>query len=111
MLLGLNTASLSRISVSLNGTAEFLQSGSQEETWCKTKHKENNTFGEAESDAFGGGEGDDAGAGCYIEGEEVMVVLVKIRNGRISDRTETVKDFVLDEDISNGGRLVNGVGR
>jgi hypothetical protein len=107
MLQGLNNAALSRISVSLNGTAQFLPTGSEEETWCKTKHKENNTFGE-EADSFGAS--GDAGAGCYIEGEEVMVVLVKIRSGRISDRSETVKDFVLDESGAAGAGMINGVG-
>ncbi|KAF2435674.1 hypothetical protein EJ08DRAFT_579774 [Tothia fuscella] len=110
MLLGLNTASLSRISVSLNGTAQFLRAGSQEETWCKTKHKENNTFGETEGDASGGSVPGEDGAGCYIEGEEVMVVLVKIRSGRISDRSETVKDFVLEGSRNAGTPMTNGIG-
>jgi len=108
LLLGLNTASLSRISVSLNGTATFLQPGSEEEAWCKTKHKENNTFGEEEGVPFGTATGSEGGAGNYIEGEEVKVVLVRIRDGRISDWRETVKDFVLEE---GGSGLVNGVGR
>lgn len=111
LLLGLNTASLSRISVSLNGTAQFLQSGSEEEAWCKAKHKENNTFDEApQPNLFESGGPEEGGAGCYIEGEEVRVVLVQIRDGRISDWKEAVKDFVLDE--GGNGRnstMINGV--
>jgi len=57
---------------------------------------------------FGAAAGNEGDAGCYIEGEEVRVVLVRIRDGRISDWRETVKDFVLDE---GGSGLVNGVGR
>jgi len=96
LLLGLNTASLSRISVSLNGAARFLEPGSEEETWCKTQHREHNTFEEtSESGPFGAG-AEDGSAGSYIEGEQVRVVLVKINDGRISDWKETVKDFVVD---------------
>jgi hypothetical protein len=117
LLLGLNSASLSRISVSLNGSAKFLEPGSDEEAWCKSKHRENNTFDETGGDVnpFGAGNGvEQADAGSYIEGEEVKVVLVKISDGRISDWKESVTDFVLEEGGgASGGRggLVNGIGR
>jgi hypothetical protein len=111
LLLGLNTASLSRISVSLNGTAKFLDPASEEEAWCKTKHRENNTFGDAGADLFGQGEaGAEGDAGSYIEGEEVKVVLVRISDGRISDRKESVTDFVLEDGGGHDG-MVNGDGR
>ncbi|KAH7381672.1 hypothetical protein BKA66DRAFT_391592, partial [Pyrenochaeta sp. MPI-SDFR-AT-0127] len=45
LLLGMNTASLSRISTTINGTAELVPSGSQEEDWYKAQHLANNTFG------------------------------------------------------------------
>jgi hypothetical protein len=110
LLLGLNTASLSRISVSLNGAATFLEPGSEEETWCKTQHKEHNTFDESsEAGQFGAG-AEDGSAGSYIEGEQVRVVLVKIRDGRISDWKETVKDFtVQDEERSQSIPVGNHV--
>jgi len=96
--------------VSLNGTAQFLAPGSEEESWCKAKHKESNAFGEdAQPDPFGMMGGAE-GAGSYIEGEEVRVVLVKIKDGRISDWQESVKDFTVDE--TAGARpvnLVNGI--
>jgi hypothetical protein len=108
LLLGLNSASMSRISVSLNGTAQFLAPGSDEEAWCKTKHKESNAFNaDAQPDPFGGPVGD-AGAGSYIEGQEMRVVVVKIRDGRISDWQESVKDFSVHEG-TGGARLVNGL--
>jgi hypothetical protein len=114
LLLGLNTASLSRISVSLNGSAKFLEAGSEEESWCKSKHRENNTFGEAGGDVNPLITGDvaDGDAGSYIEGEEVKVVLVQIKDGRISDWKESVTDFVLEEaPRGGGGGMVNGIGR
>ncbi len=62
---------------------------------------ENNTFdddreGEGErgggEDGEGGGEGggtrayqSDGGRGCYIEGEEVLVVAVRVKDGRVAD--------------------------
>jgi hypothetical protein len=110
--MGLNSASISRISVSLNGTAQFLEPGGEEESWCKAKHKESNAFGEGtQPDPFGIG-GADAGAGSYIEGEEVRVVLVKIKDGRISDWQESVKDFSINNEGVLAGRntaLVNGI--
>lgn len=115
LLLGLNTASISRISISLNGTAQFLEPGSEEEAWCKTKHKENNAFGEdGQPDPFGmmlgGGLRGAEGAGSYIEGEEVRVVLVKIKDGRISDWQESVKDFSIEENAAaRPGPMVNGL--
>ena len=103
LLYGLNSASISRISVSLNGTAALLPAGSDEEAWCKAKHKDNNTFEEASSASalFGGGAageedgGGGAGPDCYIDGQDVRVIVVRIRDGRISDWKGTVKDWVL----------------
>jgi hypothetical protein len=94
-----------------------LEPGSDEEAWCKSKHRENNTFGEEGGDVnpFGAGNGaEQADAGSYIEGEEVKVVLVRISDGRISDWKESVTDFVLEDggDARGGSRgMVNGVGR
>jgi hypothetical protein len=95
----------------LNGTAHFLEPGSEAESWCKTKHIESNAFGEeAQPDPFGVA-GADAGAGSYIEGQEMRVVVVEIKDGRISDWQETVKDFTVEEDSRAGhtANLVNGI--
>jgi hypothetical protein len=101
-LYGLNSASISRISVSINGTAHFVPAGSEEEAWCKAKHKELNTFGDSNltDSPFGNraeeaGDGGDGGAGCYIEGQDVRVLVVSILDGRISDWKGTVKDWTL----------------
>jgi hypothetical protein len=107
LLYNLNSASLSRISVSINGTARLVTEGSEEEAWYKTLHKENNTFGDTvdNSDSMGEGEG---GAGCYIEGQEVRVVVVDIKDGRISDFKGLVKDWSLDDTAGISVPLVNG---
>lgn len=119
LLLGMNTAALSRISVTLNGEACLLAEGSEEATWCKARHRENNTFecgntigngifGGNAAEGGGGSDGDgDGGAGCYIEGEDVRVVLVRIKDGRIADWKGRVEDWVVDG--GGGGALVNGV--
>jgi hypothetical protein len=100
---------MSRISVSINGTAQLLSQGSDEEVWYKTRHKEHNTFGDMvdNSDVLAGDNGEAGGAGCYIEGQEVRVVLVELKDGRISDWKGMVKDWSIEESHPQG-RLVNG---
>jgi hypothetical protein len=125
LLLGMNTASLSRISTTINGLARIVPGGSEEEAWCKTQHLANNTFGPTEDSyasspteggLWGGGglqrrdqedaqEGD-GGTKCYVEGEEVRVVVVTIRDGRIADWKGVVRDWgVGEEDVAS----TNGV--
>ncbi|KAE9972112.1 hypothetical protein EG328_005180 [Venturia inaequalis] len=104
LLLNLNSASLSRISASLKGTARFLEPGSEEETWCKTQHREHNRFDESSEDTSLRDGAENRGAGSYISGEQVRVVVVKVTGGRISDSNETVTDFTLQqEDESSQG--------
>lgn len=113
----MNTASLSRISTTINGTAELVPSGSEEERWYKTQHLANNTFGSRGEDSFSsspvdqglwagggldtettGGEHMTDGDGsthCYMEGDRVRVVIVKIRDGRIADWKGQVRDWVV----------------
>ena len=123
----MNTASLSRISATINGVAELVPSGSEEEKWYKTQHVANNTFGPSEDDnssslmqgglwgggGFGNGAGrqedtveGDGGTKCYVEGEEVKVVVVKIKDGRISDWKGQVRDWTLGADDATAG--ING---
>ena len=121
LLLNINTSALSSISATINGEARILEQGSEEEKWCKEKHLENNTFGDQareERGFFGAtqsplqSEGD-GGASCFIEGEEVRVVLVGVRAGRIADWKGGVKDWTLvspEEEEERRGRfeMVNG---
>lgn len=113
MLLNMNTSAMSRISATINGEAKIVESGSEEEKWCKDMHLENNTFGDEPNDAsslFGsspaaGAGAPDGGRGCFIEGEQVRVVVVTIKDGRIADWKGGVQDWV----ISDQPQLANGV--
>lgn len=124
LLLNINTSALSSISATINGVARLIDPGSDEEKWCKERHLENNTFGDQareERGLFGSTphaqsiEEGDGGASCFIEGEEVRVVLVRVREGRVADWKGGVKDWRLveeeDDDQQDRGRssMVNGV--
>lgn len=116
----MNTSALSSISATINGEAVIVENGSEEEKWCKDRHLENNTFGDQameERGLFGASpqasmEGD-GGTNCYIEGEEVRVVLVDVKEGRIADWKGGMKDWSLAPRQEQGGRgrhnMVNGI--
>ncbi|MCJ1400091.1 hypothetical protein MMC11_003294 [Xylographa trunciseda] len=121
LLLNMNTSALSSISATIDGEARLVDAGSEEEKWCKDRHLENNTFGDQtrEEQGFFGAtqtaatsEGD-GGTSCYIEGEEVRVVLVRVKEGRIADWKGGVKDWkiVSETEEPDRGRhaMVNGV--
>lgn len=106
---------MSSISATINGDASVLEGGSEEEVWCKKMHLDNNTFDASDqqqndsSRLFGTSpeqRREDGGRGSYIEDEGVRVVLVRIRDGRISDWKGGVKDWVLE---SAAAPSVNGV--
>ncbi|KKK16496.1 hypothetical protein P175DRAFT_0500784 [Aspergillus ochraceoroseus IBT 24754] len=110
LLLNLNTSALSSISTTITGTARFLEPGSEEETWCKERHLENNTF-EEEMSVFG--EQQQPGQrrpSISIDGD-VRVVVVRVQEGRIADWKGGVRDWVVvqEGDESSGEPLVNGV--
>lgn len=96
--------------------------GSDEEKWCKEAHLRNNTFGEEGPDpsilgsspgaaraGVGMHQQGDGGRGCFIEGEEVMVVVVGIRDGRIADWKGGVQDWAIEGGGGGGDVVVNGV--
>lgn len=92
----------------------FLEAGSEDEKWCKETHLANNTFGDQvrmEAGFYGGqqttAEGNSA---CYIAGDDVRVVVVPIREGRIADWKGGIKDWVLEGPNAGNGQS-NGRGR
>ena len=112
LLLNLNSSALSSISTTINGTARIVDQGTEEEAFYKKLHLANNTFGDQAREEQGalGGQGD-GGRGCFIEGEEVRVVVVTVRDGRTADWKGGVKDWtVVDVEAGQHGRevLANG---
>lgn len=115
LLLNLNTSAVSSISATIGGAARIAPIGSAEEKFYVERHLENNTF-EAEgvplfqpssnpaAAADDGGNGSGSG-GRFVAGEEVRVIVVDIRNVRISDWKGTVRDWELvhDAPVLNGG--------
>jgi hypothetical protein len=114
--LNINTSALSSISTTISGEARILEVGTEEEKWCKERHLENNTFGDQAREEQGlFGHVPDAGIvegkGHFIEGEDVRVVVVRVREGRIADWKGGVKDWVIRDDGEAVGEESNGRGR
>ncbi|KAI9846021.1 MAG: hypothetical protein M1838_001471 [Thelocarpon superellum] len=114
LLLNLNSSALSSISATINGLARIVPSGTEEEAYYRKVHLENNTFDDQAHEDHGqpgathptSDADDDGGRGCYIQGEEVQVVAVRVRDGRIADWKGGVRDWsVLDP----GDAVPNGV--
>jgi len=118
LLLNMNTQAMSRISATINGDARIVDLGSEEEKWCKEMHLQNNTFGDQGSfeaqGMLGTSPGDaagDGGRGCFIEGEEVRVVVVAIKDGRIADWQGGITDWqlVTSSQTRPEAGMVNGI--
>lgn len=83
-----------------------MDNGSDEEKFYREAHLENNTFDEGQS--FNPSvQAEDGGRGCFVAGEEVRVIVVKIKDVRISDWKGAVRDYVLAEEIA--APQLNGV--
>lgn len=120
LLLSINTSALSSISATITGEARILDGGSGEEKWCKEKHLENNTFDDQAGEERGwlGSPQDfaqsagDGGTSSFIASEEVRVVVVPVKEGRIADWKGGVKDWTLvsPEEEQDRGRhgVANG---
>jgi hypothetical protein len=113
LLANLNSSAISSISATINGVARVVEQGTEEEKYLREKHLENNTFTdkEGESGIWRQGETSDGGRGCFIEGEEVRVVVVQITDGRVADWKGAVRDWSLTAPGQNGAGqpLTNGV--
>ncbi|KAI1506058.1 hypothetical protein F5X99DRAFT_178683 [Biscogniauxia marginata] len=101
LLINLNTSAVSSISATINGTAELVAQGSEEERFYRDQHLENNTF-DSEGPLFSQQQqqqqqqpAEDGGRECFVVGEEVRVILVHIKDIRTSDWKGGVRDWVL----------------
>ncbi|KAJ5618223.1 hypothetical protein N7528_006866 [Penicillium herquei] len=112
LLLNLNTSALSSISTTITGEARFLEPGSEEESWCKERHLENNTFEEEEINLFGQQQqlqGQTQRRPSISIDNDVRVVTVQVREGRIADWKGGVRDWVLLPPTETSEGLPNGV--
>ncbi|KZZ96104.1 FMN-binding split barrel-related protein [Moelleriella libera RCEF 2490] len=111
LLLNLNSTAMSSISATIGGAARLAPAGSEEEKYYTEQHLANNTFDEegqalfrADSHSGGGGGGGGTRQGHFVAGEEVKVIVVDIKDVRISDWKGAVRDWVLVPDA----HFVNG---
>ena len=103
-----------------------MERGTEEERYYKERHLVENTFEDSSVGGAGGAwasssgveDSGDGGRESFIEGEEVRVVVVRIRDGRVSDWKGGVRDFSMESGVSDegvverrgvGGGLVNGI--
>lgn len=94
----------------MTGKARFLRPGSDEESWCKERHLENNTF-EEEMGSVGQQQPDGSHRRPSVSlDDDVRVVSVRVNEGRIADWKGCVRDWrlVTEEPDATAG-LVNGI--
>jgi hypothetical protein len=107
LLQNLNSSAMSSISATIGGAARLAPTGSQEEKYYTDQHLENNTF---EEDTGGplfrqeSNVAEDGRRSHFVAGEQVGVIVVEIRQVRISDWKGTVRDW----EVLPSQRLVNG---
>lgn len=121
LLLNLNTSAMSSISATINGSARVVAAGTDEERFYRQAHLDNNTFDDDANAGFNpfgqpaGGQPasgtEDGGRECFVAGEEVRVIIVAMREVRISDWKGNVKDWELAPPAAGDQQpaLVNGV--
>jgi hypothetical protein len=98
----------------MNGDARFVDRGTEEEAFYREQHLENNTFSDGDDRRNWGREAEDNDGGrvSFIEDEDVRVVVVEIKDCRVSDWKGAVRDWSLvagaRENDTSVDRLVNG---
>ncbi|KAF4548522.1 Pyridoxamine 5'-phosphate oxidase-like protein 4 [Elsinoe fawcettii] len=115
LLMGMNTSEMGSISATINGTAQVLQRNSEAEKWCKKQHLAYNGFEESANKPDTAVLSGSPNAPFHTRPEEgedkdddVRVVVVKIKDGRIADFQGGVRDFILTNSEGHGEGLVNG---
>lgn len=103
---------MSSISTTIIGEARVLDVGSEEEKWCRERHLESNTFIADEGgigvfsssgQARQGGTGEQERRPSIMD-DDVNVVVVAVKEGRIADLKGGVRDWAV---VTEG--QVNGV--
>jgi hypothetical protein len=97
---------MSSISATIGGSARLAPTGSEEEKYYVDQHLENNTFEENQVFQQGATAGDEERAAHFVAGEAVRVIIVDIKDVRISDWKGTVRDWALvpESNLVNGTR-------
>lgn len=100
---------MSSISATIGGAARLAPVGSDEEKYLCEQHLENNTYDEGDAPVLSRSEADDSQGrrSHLLAGEEVRVIVVDIKNVRISDWKGNVRDLALVADQTptmNGSR-------
>ncbi|KAK2741356.1 hypothetical protein FQN57_005640 [Myotisia sp. PD_48] len=113
LLLNINTSAMSSISTTIIGEARVLDEGTEEGKWCREKHLENNTFLSDEA-GFGAYRGEHQQETPPQVEDDVQVVVVPVKKGRIADLKGCVRDWAVvseeEERQSNQtGRTPNGI--
>lgn len=87
-----------------------MESGSEEETWCKERHLENNTF-EEEMNTFGQAQQPGQRRPSISIDDDVRVVTVRVREGRLADWKGGVRDWLVvqEGEEPSGDGPANGV--
>jgi hypothetical protein len=93
---------MSSISATIAGSAHLAPAGTDEEKFYIDKHLENNTFDDGAPQQTDSTE--DGRLKRFVAGEEVRVIVVDIKEVRISDYKGTVRDWALlpQEQMVNG---------
>lgn len=104
LLLNLNTSAMSSISATIAGAARLAPTGSDEEKFYTERHLDNNTFDDGAAEPLFRPQSGAGAGGHFVAGEEVRVIVVDIRDVRVSDWKGTVRDwaYVSDADLVNG---------
>jgi hypothetical protein len=104
---------LSSISTTIIGEAKVVERGSEEERWCKEQHLENNTFASDEGErrfSTTGLSPETATTTADQSQDDVRVVTVRVKEGRIADWKGGVRDWVIaDDETRTDDTLMNGV--
>ncbi|KAF4124497.1 Pyridoxamine 5'-phosphate oxidase [Geosmithia morbida] len=103
LLINLNSSQLSSISATIGGEARIVEGGSEEEQYFRARHLDNHTYEEGvrlnRQDQGQGSNGTTESSNRvthFVPGEEVSVIVVTIKDARISDWKGTVRDWALE---------------